>query len=128
VAGSPGRARAWNNLGYAYALAGDHERARDAYRRALAIDPSHVKARWNLEALSECRGTHCQSCNGSRNAECGVNYYTDAALWAALAAVSINMWVAFPLQRPVRSLTFWLILGLVAGMLGRKTGSPTSNE
>jgi tetratricopeptide (TPR) repeat protein len=65
VARSPGRARVWNNLGYAYALAGDHEGARDAYRRALAIDPAHVKARWNLDALeanAEC---------GMRSVECG---------------------------------------------------------
>ena len=49
---SPHMARAWNNLGYAYQLAGDAEAARLAYRRALGLDPFHVKARANLEALS----------------------------------------------------------------------------
>ncbi len=51
VRAGPGNARAWNNLGHAYEIAGDRERARDAYLRALAIDPSHAKARGNLDAL-----------------------------------------------------------------------------
>jgi len=48
---TPANARAWNNLGHAYEVAGERERARDAYRRALAIDPSHPKAAANLGAL-----------------------------------------------------------------------------
>ena len=51
VRANPGNARAWNNLGYAWQLAGDRERARAAYARALAIDPAHPKARVNLERL-----------------------------------------------------------------------------
>ena len=47
----PRNARAWNNLGHAYEIAGDRERARRAYVRALEIDPSHAKARGNLDAL-----------------------------------------------------------------------------
>ena len=48
---NPANPRAWNNLGHAWQLAGDRERARAAYERALAIDPQHRKARGNLEAL-----------------------------------------------------------------------------
>lgn len=40
-----------------------------------------------------------------------------AAVWIALAALALDMWVAFPLQRPIRALTFWVLLGLVAGLL-----------
>ena len=50
-AASPDKARPWNNLGYAYAQAGDIEAARHAYRRALAIDPGHLRARYNLRRL-----------------------------------------------------------------------------
>jgi len=50
---SPNKARVWNNLGYAYQLAGDIPAARQAYQRALALDPSHVKARINLDTLSQ---------------------------------------------------------------------------
>jgi len=48
---SPHRARAWNNLGYAYQMAGDVESARQAYRRALELDPDHPKAKFNAAAL-----------------------------------------------------------------------------
>jgi hypothetical protein len=48
---SPGKARAWNNLGYAHQLAGNREAARRAYRQALSLDPRHPKARANLDAL-----------------------------------------------------------------------------
>ena len=48
---SPANARAFNNLGYAYQLAGRHDEARAAYRHALALAPAQVQARWNLEAL-----------------------------------------------------------------------------
>jgi len=48
---SPGSPRAWNNLGYAYQLEGRREQARDAYERALALDPQDLKARINLQGL-----------------------------------------------------------------------------
>lgn len=51
VAASPGKARPWNNLGYALYLAGRHDEARRAYRRALELDPGYDKARANLEQL-----------------------------------------------------------------------------
>ena len=51
VAASPAKARPWNNLGHAYAQAGDVDAARHAYRRALAIDPAHLRARFNLRLL-----------------------------------------------------------------------------
>lgn len=51
VRASPRKARPWNNLGYAHELAGDRERAREAYKHALNVDPEYYKARRNLEAL-----------------------------------------------------------------------------
>jgi tetratricopeptide (TPR) repeat protein len=48
---SPAKARVWNNLGFAYAEAGDRKGAIAAYARALALDPSHGKARQNLQDL-----------------------------------------------------------------------------
>jgi len=48
---SPGKARAWNNLGYAHQLEGRREEARRAYERALALDPEHLPARLNLQDL-----------------------------------------------------------------------------
>jgi len=48
---SPGKARVWNNLGYAYRLEGNSIAARSAYRRALEIDPNDIQARANLMAL-----------------------------------------------------------------------------
>jgi hypothetical protein len=48
---SPSKARVWNNLGYAQQLAGEVDAARRSYRRALELNPAHVKARANLEAL-----------------------------------------------------------------------------
>lgn len=50
---APGNARAWNNLGWAYHLAGKREAARQAFRRALAIEPGHDHARRNLDYLDE---------------------------------------------------------------------------
>jgi tetratricopeptide (TPR) repeat protein len=50
---APGNARAWNNLGWAYYLAGDLAAARQAFRRALAIEPAHLQARRNLHHLEE---------------------------------------------------------------------------
>lgn len=40
-----------------------------------------------------------------------------AATWAGLAAVAIGMWFSFPLQQPVRAMTFWVLLGLLAGQI-----------
>ena len=37
------------------------------------------------------------------------------ALWVLIATMGLNMWVAFPLHGPVRALTFWTMLGLLAG-------------
>ena len=51
VRASPANARAWNNLGHAHEVVGDRERAREAYARALVLDPMHPKAATNLDAL-----------------------------------------------------------------------------
>ncbi|MGZ8463543.1 MAG: tetratricopeptide repeat protein [Candidatus Deferrimicrobiaceae bacterium] len=48
---SPGKARAWNNLGYAYQQAGRVRDAETAYLRALTIDPGYGLARGNLRGL-----------------------------------------------------------------------------
>ncbi len=48
---SPGSARAFNNLGYAYQLEGRRDEARGAYARALELDPEHIQARFNLREL-----------------------------------------------------------------------------
>ncbi len=48
---SPGKARAFNNLGFALQQAGRPEEARAAYERALALDPEHIPARINLQEL-----------------------------------------------------------------------------
>jgi tetratricopeptide (TPR) repeat protein len=48
---SPGKARAWNNLGYAYQQAGRFRDAEAAYLRALHIDPGYALARGNLRGL-----------------------------------------------------------------------------
>ena len=49
---SPHKARAHNNLGYAYMLAHRNEEARREYTIALQLDPHHIKARNNLERLN----------------------------------------------------------------------------
>ena len=46
---SPHKARAHNNLGHAYKLAGRSEEARREFTLALRLDPGHIKARYNLE-------------------------------------------------------------------------------
>jgi len=46
---SPWNARAWNNLGYAHALEGNHEKAVQAYTEALTFAPKDFRARHNLE-------------------------------------------------------------------------------
>jgi protein O-mannosyl-transferase len=48
---SPGKARVWNNLGYAYGQAGRFRDAEAAYLRALDIDPGYALARGNLNGL-----------------------------------------------------------------------------
>ncbi len=53
VAKSPQKARAHNNLGYAYLLANQREAARREFARALELDPHDLKARGNLRRLGE---------------------------------------------------------------------------
>lgn len=48
---SPGKARAWNNLGYAYQQAGRFRDAEVAYLQALRVDPGYALARGNLRGL-----------------------------------------------------------------------------
>ena len=48
---SPGKARAFNNLGFALQEEGRMAEARQAYERALALDPGHIPARINLQQL-----------------------------------------------------------------------------
>jgi len=48
---SPGKPRAWNNLGYAYQQAGRFRDAEEAYLRALQVDPGYALARGNLRGL-----------------------------------------------------------------------------
>ena len=48
---SPGKARVWNNLGYAYDQAGRSADAEASYLRALRIDPGYPLARGNLKGL-----------------------------------------------------------------------------
>jgi hypothetical protein len=58
VQSSPHKARAWNNLGYAYQTAGEVRAARESYTRALAIDPSHPKALFNAASLPPLDTVH----------------------------------------------------------------------
>ncbi|KFN44323.1 tetratricopeptide repeat protein [Arenimonas metalli] len=51
AAASPGKARAWSNLGWARQQAGDPDGARGAYACALALDPGHAQAAINLSLL-----------------------------------------------------------------------------
>jgi len=51
VTQSPGKARAWNNLGYAYRLAGQRPEARAAYHEALRHDSGYRRAQANLREL-----------------------------------------------------------------------------
>ncbi|HYT48441.1 MAG TPA: glycosyltransferase family 39 protein [Burkholderiales bacterium] len=51
VALAPWNARAHNNLGYAYQLAGRGQDARREYETALVFEPRHAKARLNLMFL-----------------------------------------------------------------------------
>jgi tetratricopeptide (TPR) repeat protein len=52
---SPNKSRAWNNLGYAYRLAGHPDEARAAFLHALEIDRGNSQARANLIALERDR-------------------------------------------------------------------------
>ena len=52
---SPGKARVWNNLGYAHALAGHAQDARAAFQQALSLDPGHARALANLRDLDAGR-------------------------------------------------------------------------
>ncbi len=51
VTQSPGKARAWNNLGYARRLAGQFPEARAAFVESLRHDPGYRRARANLREL-----------------------------------------------------------------------------
>jgi protein O-mannosyl-transferase len=51
TAAAPDKARPWNNLGYAYQIAGRKDEAIAAYRRALSLDPGYEKAKANLRDL-----------------------------------------------------------------------------
>ena len=50
---SPHNPRAFNNLGYAYALDGRKAEAETAFRRALALEPGDVRSAVNLRLLLE---------------------------------------------------------------------------
>lgn len=49
---SPNKARVFNNLGYALEAAGRYDEARQAYRRALTLQPDYLKAENNLDRLN----------------------------------------------------------------------------
>jgi len=51
AARSPDKGRVWNNLGFARQQAGNFERAREAYERAIALDPNDYRAQVNLGTL-----------------------------------------------------------------------------
>ena len=51
VRASPAKSRAWNNYGWALQREGDVAAARQAYERALALDPGNFRARANRAAL-----------------------------------------------------------------------------
>jgi len=53
---SPHKARAHNNLGYAYAMAGRHEDAKRCYLTALRLQPDYAIARDNLALLDTTNG------------------------------------------------------------------------
>jgi tetratricopeptide (TPR) repeat protein len=52
---SPDNARAWNNLGWAFYLAGRKDEARQAFQRTLTIEPGHDQALRNLQYLDEAK-------------------------------------------------------------------------
>lgn len=52
---SPNKSRVHNNLGLAYFLAGQPEKARRCYLNALALDFHNFKAKYNLKALNNAK-------------------------------------------------------------------------
>lgn len=50
---SPNKARGYNNLGYAYFLAGRYDDAKRMYMKALEINPNFILARNNLEMANK---------------------------------------------------------------------------
>lgn len=52
---SPNKARVHNNLGYAYFLADQPDKARQHYLKALALDNHNFKASYNLEILNNVK-------------------------------------------------------------------------
>lgn len=64
---SPGKARVWNNLGYACEQGGDLVCAANAYRRALALAPEDSRIRLNLYFLENQPKTRQQA---------GINFIT----------------------------------------------------
>ena len=52
IALDPRDANPHNNLGIAFASIGDLPRARDAFARALEVDPRHASARQNLARVT----------------------------------------------------------------------------
>jgi len=61
---SPGKARVWNNLGFALLNEGDLPGARSAFLRALALDPGHLKAHHNLAELESRAATDASVAGG----------------------------------------------------------------
>jgi tetratricopeptide (TPR) repeat protein len=53
---SPDKARVFNNLGYVLQSAGRLDEARQAYQRALALQPDNLKAANNLDRLNAATG------------------------------------------------------------------------
>jgi protein O-mannosyl-transferase len=51
AARSPDKGRVWNNLGFVRQQAGNLDRAREAYERAIALDPQDYRAQVNLSTL-----------------------------------------------------------------------------
>lgn len=51
----PSNARAWNNLGWAYLLAGRDDKARAAFVTTLRLEPGHTLAQRNLLYLEEAK-------------------------------------------------------------------------
>jgi protein O-mannosyl-transferase len=66
VQSSPGKARAWSNLGWARQEAGDADGARTAYECALALQPTHQQALINLSLLpsGDLSGPRDPACPG----------------------------------------------------------------